>query len=136
MNVESIDRVCSMEFDQSQPIWMQIYEWICNCIASAEWGADARIPSVRELGARLAVNPNTVMRAYERLTDDGLVFNRRGIGYFVAEGAQPKAAATLRRRFEQEQLPRIFRSMRRVGLTPEEFGILYRKYLEEDENKQ
>lgn len=115
---------------------MQIYEWICNRIASAEWGADARIPSVRELGTRLAVNPNTVMRAYERLTDEGLVFNRRGIGYFVAEGAQPRAAALLRRRFEQEQLPRIFRSMRRVGLTPEEFGILYRKYLEEDENKQ
>lgn len=125
-----------MEFDQSQPIWMQICELICNRIASAEWKAGERIPSVRELGAGLAVNPNTVMRAYERLTEEELVFNRRGIGYFVAEGAQPRAAAALRRRFEEEQLPRIFRSMRRVGLTADEFVILYRKYLETDENKQ
>jgi len=125
-----------MEFEPSQPIWLQIYETVCNRIAAAEWPETERIPSVRELGAALAVNPNTVMRAYERLTDEALVFNRRGIGYFVAEGARRQAAATLRRRFEQEQLPRIFRSMRRVGMTADEFTDLYRKYLETDENKQ
>ena len=48
--------------------------------------------------------------------------------------AQARAAATLRRRFEREQLPRIFRSMRRVGLTADEFVTLYRKFME-DENQ-
>ncbi len=123
-----------MEFDQSQPIWMQICELLCNRIAAAEWPEQERIPSVRELGAALGVNPNTVMRAYERLTDEELIFNRRGIGYFVAPEAQARAAATLRRRFEREQLPRIFRSMRRVGLTADEFVTLYRKFME-DENQ-
>ena len=75
------------------------------------------------------------MRAYERATDEELIFNRRGIGYFVGEGAQRTAAALLRQRFESEQLPRIFSSMQRVGITAEEFVSLYKKY-QENENKQ
>ena len=67
---------------------MQIYELILSRIASSEWAEEERIPSVRELGATLVVNPNTVMRTYERLTEENLIFNRRGIGYFVAEDAQ------------------------------------------------
>ena len=85
-----------MNFDTSQPIWMQIYELILSRIASSEWAEEQRIPSVRELGATLVVNPNTVMRTYERLTDEELIFNRRGIGYFVAEGAKNRAAAIAR----------------------------------------
>ena len=81
-----------MNFDNSQPIWLQIYELILSRIASTEWAEDERIPSVRELGATLVVNPNTVMRTYERLTDEGLIYNRRGIGYFVAYGAKARAA--------------------------------------------
>ena len=90
---------------------------------------------MRELGATLAVNPNTVMRAYERATDDQLIYNRRGIGYFVSVGARERAATLLRERFEREQLPSIFRSMQRVGITAEEFVSLYKNY-QENENKQ
>ena len=90
---------------------MQIYELILSRIASSEWAEEQRIPSVRELGATLVVNPNTVMRTYERLTDENLIFNRRGIGYFVAEGAKNRAAAIARERFISEQLPSLFAKM-------------------------
>ncbi|MBQ1990097.1 MAG: GntR family transcriptional regulator [Rikenellaceae bacterium] len=124
-----------MQFDNTQPIWAQIYELLLTHIADGEWREEERVASVRELGATLAVNPNTVMRAYERATDDQLIYNRRGIGYFVSVGARERAATLLRQRFEREQLPSIFRSMQRVGITAEEFVSLYKNY-QENENKQ
>lgn len=124
-----------MQFDNTQPIWAQIYELLLTHIADGEWCEEERVASVRELGATLAVNPNTVMRAYERATDEQLIYNRRGIGYFVSVGARERAATLLRQRFEREQLPSIFRSMHRVGITAEEFVSLYKNY-QENENKQ
>lgn len=124
-----------MQFDNTQPIWAQIYELLLTHIADGEWCEEERVASVRELGATLAVNPNTVMRAYESATDEQLIYNRRGIGYFVSVGARERAATLLRQRFEREQLPSIFRSMQRVGITAEEFVSLYKNY-QENENKQ
>lgn len=124
-----------MQFDNTQPIWAQIYELLLTHIADGEWSEEERVASVRELGATLAVNPNTVMRAYERATDEQLIYNRRGIGYFVSVGARERAATLLRERFERERLPSIFRSMQRVGITAEEFVSLYKNY-QENENKQ
>lgn len=124
-----------MQFYNTQPIWAQIYELLLTHIADGEWCEEERVASVRELGATLAVNPNTVMRAYERATDEQLIYNRRGIGYFVSVGARERAATLLRERFEREQLPSIFRSMQRVGITAEEFVSLYKNY-QENENKQ
>lgn len=124
-----------MQFDNTQPIWAQIYELLLTRIGEGEWREEERVASVRELGATLAVNPNTVMRAYERATDEQLIYNRRGIGYFVSEGAQERAATLLRQRFEREQLPSIFRSMQRVGITIDEFVSLYKNF-QDNENKQ
>lgn len=122
-----------MIFDNTQPIWMQIYELILSRISSTEWAEDERIPSVRELGTQLVVNPNTVMRAYERLTEDNLIFNRRGIGYFVATGAKARAAEIARQRFISEQLPALFARMKSVGMSAEELVSLYNNY--NNENK-
>ena len=112
---------------------MQIYELILGRIASTEWAEDERFPSVRELGATLVVNPNTVMRAYERLTDDNLIYNRRGIGYFVSPGAKNRASEIARQRFIDEQLPVLFARMKSIGITADEIVTLYNNY--ENENK-
>lgn len=123
-----------MNFDNTQPIWMQIYELILSRIAAAEWAEGDRVPSVRELGATLVVNPNTVMRTYERLTEEGLIYNKRGIGYFVAEGAKAAAANIARQRFITEQLPPLFARMKSIGITAEEIVKLYNEY-DFNENK-
>ena len=77
-----------MQFSEDKPIWRQIYELIATRILSGEWQEAERIVSVRELAAEVGVNPNTVMRSYEKLEGDGIIFNRRGIGFFVSEGAK------------------------------------------------
>ena len=68
-----------MQFNDNQPIWLQIYDHACRAIVSGRWPERERIPSIRELAVTLQVNPNTVMRAYDKLGSDGLILIRRGM---------------------------------------------------------
>ena len=77
-----------MEFNDNRPIYLQIYDNICEQILTGALKPDERIMSVRDYGAEIGVNPNTVMRSYERLTSEGIIYNRRGIGYFICPDAQ------------------------------------------------
>ena len=76
-----------MEFNSNKPIYLQICDAICEQILSGTLRPDERIPSVREYGAEIGVNPNTIMRSYEKLTADGIIYNKRGIGYFISPDA-------------------------------------------------
>ena len=75
-----------MEFDQHKPIYLQIADAICERILTGQWPEGDRIPSVRECGVSLEVNPNTVARSYDELSTEGIIHNKRGIGYFVSPG--------------------------------------------------
>lgn len=73
-----------LDTNDSRPIWRQIEEGFAQLVASGALGSGSAIPSVRELARELAVNPATVAKAYQRLTDRGLFAVRRGEGTFVA----------------------------------------------------
>lgn len=101
-----------MEFDSNKPIFMQIADSICERIITGDLQEGARIPSVRYVGADIGVNPNTVMRSYERLTNDGIIFNKRGIGYFICEGAKEVVLDKTREAFLKNELPGILKKMK------------------------
>ena len=105
-----------MEFDDNKPIYLQIYDSICNRILSGYFIPDDRIPSVREYGADIGVNPNTVMRTYEKLTNDGIIFNKRGIGYFISPDADKNVLYNERKKFLEEELPAIRKRMELLGI--------------------
>lgn len=109
-----------MEFDSNRSIYLQIYDAICERILSGELEAEARIPSVREYGADIGVNPNTVMRSYEKLTNDGIIFNKRGIGYFISQDAKEIVLASQRKEFLEKELPSILKRMSLLGISPED----------------
>lgn len=67
-----------------QPIWSQIEEGVRRLVATGALAPGALAPSVRELAAALRVNPGTVARAYQRLTDASVLEVRRGDGTYVA----------------------------------------------------
>ena len=96
-----------MQFSDDKPIWRQIYELIAMRVLSGEWIEGERIVSVREMAQEVGVNPNTVMRSYEKLEGDGIVFNRRGIGFFVSEGAKEHIKQLERQKFMDEELPKL-----------------------------
>ncbi len=105
-----------MNFNTDKPIYLQIVDVICDRILSGELKGGDRIPSVREYGADIGVNPNTMMRSYEKLTADGIIFNKRGIGYFVADDARDTVLAAQRKEFVEKDVPAILQRMRLLGL--------------------
>ena len=109
-----------MEFSENKPIYLQIFDAICDRILSGELKPEERIPSVREYGADVGVNPNTVMRTYEKLTSDGIIFNKRGIGYFVSAQAKDIILGVQRKAFLEEEVPQILRKLELLGLDPVE----------------
>lgn len=94
-----------MEFDANKPIYIQIADNLCDRILSGEFKPGSRIPSVREWGAVIGVNPNTVARSYELLADRKVIFNQRGIGFFVSGCAPDIIRESERRKFIEEELP-------------------------------
>ena len=108
-----------MNFDGNKPIYLQIYDAICESIISDELHPHDRIASVREYGAEIGVNPNTVMRSYEKLTSDGIIYNKRGIGYFISENAKDVALEMQRQEFIEKTLPEIKRRMKLLDIAPE-----------------
>ena len=109
-----------MEFNSNKAIFLQIRDTIRERILSGELKPGDRIPSVREYGADIGVNPNTVMRTYERLTLEGVIFNKRGIGYFISEEARDIVLESSRKEFLEEELPVVIRKMELLGLDPKE----------------
>lgn len=108
-----------MEFNANKSIYLQICDVIYEQILSGELKAEERIPSVREYGAEIGVNPNTVMRSYEKLTADGIIYNRRGIGYFICGDAKDIVLEAQRKDFLENELPAILKKMRLLGIQPE-----------------
>jgi GntR family transcriptional regulator len=113
-----------MEFRQNQAIYLQIADHITERILSGTWPEGERIPSIREMSEDIVVNPNTVMRSYGYLQELGIIYNRRGIGYFVAEDAYQKTLELKKKNFIRRDLPRIFRTMDLLHLTCEDLRSL------------
>ena len=105
-----------MEFNSNKSIYLQICDAICEQILSGTLKPDERIPSVREYGAEIGVNPNTIMRSYEKLTADGIIYNRRGIGYFISPDALETVLEAQRKDFLENELPQILKRMKLLGL--------------------
>ena len=117
-----------MEFNQSQAIYMQIGDYISEQILFERWKEGDRILSVRELGVSLQVNPNTVMRTYDFLQSNDIIFNKRGVGYFVADHAKNKIIDYRRKQFLEQELPVIFKNMDILGMTFDELKTKYEEF--------
>lgn len=105
-----------MEFDTNKPIYIQIADNISERILSAELQPGGRIPSVREWGANIGVNPNTVARSYEILSNRGVIYNQRGIGFFIANDAIEVIKSNERQKFINEELPAFKNRAALLGL--------------------
>lgn len=120
-----------MNFQQSnKAIYLQIADRICDQILLGEYPTGGRLPSVRDHAAEMEVNANTMMRSYDYLQQQGLIFNKRGIGYFVADDAPINILETRRRYFMENQLEYFFRHLDMFGITPEALAESYSKFRE------
>jgi len=114
-----------MEFNQPKGIYQQIADQIRDRILEGEWGHGERIPSIRELAVSVGVNPNTVTKSYQALLDRDIIENQRGLGYFVTADAKQKILDEIKTEFVRGELPRVFRTMRVLGMRLEDLAQYY-----------
>lgn len=105
-----------MTFNNEKAIYIQMADRLCDEILSGTYLEDARIPSVREYAVLLQVNTNTAMKAYDQLARDEIIYNKRGLGYFVMPGAKERITTARRKEFMEQKLPELFRNMRLLGI--------------------
>jgi GntR family transcriptional regulator len=122
-----------MEFYESQAIYQQVADHVCEMILRRRWPEGERIPSVREMAMDLQVNPNTVNKGYAYLQDRGLIHNQRGIGYFVSDDAFAKTREIRREEFFSSELPRLFKTMSLLGVSAAQIADRYETYRKENE---
>ncbi len=105
-----------MTFTNDKAIYIQMADRLCDEILSGKYEDNARIPSVREYAVLLQVNTNTAMKAYDQLARDEVIYNKRGLGYFVKPGAKEQIMTARRTEFLEEHLPELFRNMKLLGI--------------------
>lgn len=114
-----------MQFSNEKPIYLQIGKYAMDRLLLGEWLVREKIPSVRDLAAHLEVNANTVMRAYDYLQQQQIIFNKRGIGFFAHANAKALILKARKKNFLEEELPEIFRTMYMLEITIEDITTYY-----------
>jgi len=108
------------EWNDSQPIYRQLRDRVVAMILDGVLKEGDPLPSVRNVATEYRVNPLTVLKGYQELVDEQLVEKRRGLGMFVKVGAPNLLLQGERQKFLAEQWPRIYATIQRLGLKPEE----------------
>ena len=116
-----------MNFRESKPIYLQIAERLMDEMLQSVYMEEQRIPSVREYAAIVEVNANTVMRAYDYLQGKNVIYNKRGIGYFVSSDAKNRVLMLRKEQFLKNDLPEMFRKIRLLGIPMSEIVSLYER---------
>ena len=117
-----------MIFTNDKAIYIQIADRLCDEILAGEYKDDDRIPSVREYAVLLEVNTNTAVKAYDELARANIIYNKRGLGYFVTPGAREAIMKQRKQAFMDQHLPELFRQMKLLGINKEEVCNLFDQY--------
>ena len=100
----------------------------CVHCYQGDYAAEGRVPSVREYAADVEVNVNTVVRSYDYLQQQQILFNKRGLGYFVAADARERIVAIRKARFYNEELPAFFRQLKTLDIPMDDVLERFKEY--------
>lgn len=117
----------TLRFDGERPIFLQLAEHLEDGIISGAYPEEEQIPSITEFSTVYKINPATALKGINILVDEGLIYKKRGIGMFVAEGAK---AQLLRKRgeafYEESALPAV-KEAKRLGISLEELQAMIKR---------
>lgn len=116
-----------MNFSDEKAIFVQIADRLADEILMGKYGEGERVPSVRDYSVLLEVNANTTVKSYDLLTSAGIIFKKRGMGFYVAEGAKELIRESRRSEFIGRRLPEMFRQMRMLGIGIDEVADEWRR---------
>jgi len=113
--------------DESRPIFVQIAEGIENDILSGLLAEETQVPSTNEFAAYYRINPATAGKGVNLLVDEGVLYKKRGIGMFVAEGSRARIVAKRRDQFASEFVRPLVAEATKLGISRTELAELIRK---------
>ena len=119
-----------MNFKDNKAIYLQIADRIGDDILAGRLTANGKVPSVRELAALVEVNANTVARTYDHLQQMGIIYTKRGLGYFVAPDANDIIVKQRRRQLMHGEMDYFLGQLRAVGITPDELRQIYQDFIQ------
>jgi len=117
-----------MTWNDHKAIYLQIVDRVVEDILRGTLKTGDRALSVRDLAAEVQVNPNTVVRSYGLLEQEGILYNQRGLGFFIAENASAKARDFKKKEFIESTLPDVFKTIKLLGISMEELNLLYQQF--------
>ena len=112
-----------------RPIYLQIKEGLCRLILSGALQTGERLPSVRELAGQLAINPNTIQRAYREMELEGFIYSMTGKGSFVSPIQEVDAG---RKAARTEQFREAAQELLRLGIKKEALIAMLEELEQED----
>jgi DNA-binding transcriptional regulator YhcF (GntR family) len=116
-----------MEFASNKPIYQQIVDFCFSRILQGDWQAETRVPSVRELAMSMAVNSHTVLKSYEYLQAQNIIYPKRGLGFFLSADARECVMKLCREEFYSTTLRELFVSMDNLGISIDDIVEHYRQ---------
>lgn len=118
-----------MQFSDPKAIYLQLADAVCDLILRGVYTREGKIPSVRELAAEAGVNPNTILRTVSHLTDQGILYNQRGVGTFVSGNARETIMQQRKKTFLDEELTQFFQKIELLGLDFTELAPLWQQWI-------
>jgi GntR family transcriptional regulator len=124
-----------MDFKESKSIFLQIADRLCDEILQGRFKEGERMPSVREYAELMEVTNNTALRSFDHLQSLGIIFNKRGLGYFVADGARKTILTSRRKKFMSEDVYEFLRQLRTLDIPMQSIVDIYNSMDNKEENK-
>ena len=109
-----------IDFDSETPIYIQIAEEMEDAILSGAFPQESQVPSTTEISATYRINPATVLKGMALLTDEGVLYKKRGFGMFVRAGAPAQIREKRRRMFYETYIVSLLEEAGKLGIDKEE----------------
>ena len=109
-----------IDFDSETPVYIQIAEEMEDAILSGAFPQESQVPSTTEISATYRINPATVLKGMALLTDEGVLYKKRGLGMFVRAGAPEQIREKRRRMFYETYIVSLLEEAGKLGIDKEE----------------
>ncbi|BFT69003.1 GntR family transcriptional regulator [Paenibacillus sp. P36] len=116
-----------LTMEDSRPIFVQIAERIEDDIIEARMPEESQVPSTNQFAAFYQINPATAAKGVNLLVDQGILYKKRGIGMFVAEGARTKLMEKRKELFYEQYVVAMVKEAEKLGITVEQLTEMVRR---------
>ena len=123
-----------LNLQSEKPIFLQIAEQIEDAVFTGAFAEQTQIPSTTEISAQFQINPATVLKGMNLLVADGILYKKRGLGMFVAEGALERVRRKRHDSFYENYVESMLDEARKLGTTREELLTLIERGYRNERN--